>query len=140
MSIIKLTRRHLCYGSHHKAEQSAVFNMTTALNCPSYKLGYCQVIVQDKCYCYSRISEQRSQVVLAYHQEQSRLWDKLTAKDFVEQFIEINAQRRKRWTELEFNDAGDFRSQADVRKADIIAKFLKKNHTLNLRGISMPYD
>ena len=121
---MELTKRHLENGSHHAGKRSAEFNLGAALDCPSYKLGYCQAMKWGQCFCYARKNEKRWPHVLSYHREQGRVWDSLTAGEFARQFLEINSRKRAPWIELEFNDAGDFRNQADVDKVQAVAKIL----------------
>ena len=65
--------------------------------------------------------------VLPYRRRQEKFWKEVSAKDFAEQIIAMNARKRNKFTALRFNEAGDFHSQACVTKAEKIATILKDN-------------
>ncbi len=106
---------------------TAVFNMTTALDCPSDKLGLCSACIGNKNYCYARKTERLfKKTSYAYRTKQMAFWANCTVLDFLTMFKDelIGRKFKERVTHLRFNEAGDFRTQADVEKADKIAGLL----------------
>lgn len=104
---------------------TAVFNMTTALDCPSDKLGLCNACIGEKNYCYARKTERLfKKTSYAYRTKQMAFWANCTVSEFIAEFEKQLIGRRFKITHLRFNEAGDFRTQADVLKADKIAGIL----------------
>lgn len=113
------------FGNHKLPTTTAIFNITSAKDCPSRKKGMCQAILNGRCICYALRAEIQYPQVTPYRRKQEKVWDKLTAREFTRQFLNVVARRRIRTTALRLNESGDFRSQADVRKASRIADYLK---------------
>jgi hypothetical protein len=106
---------------------TAIFNMGSAKECPSLKLGLCAAYVNGKHVCYAKKSEcEYRPTVLPYRQKQAKFWKSVTADEFIAQFLLINALKVKPFTALRFNEAGDFYGQACVDKAEKIATVLKR--------------
>jgi len=106
---------------------TAIFNMSPARQCPSLKLGLCKAYVNGKHVCYAKRSEVGSRpTVLPYRKRQQKYWLKITADEFIAQFLLINALKVKPFKALRFNEAGDFHSQECVDKAERIATVLKR--------------
>lgn len=121
---VKLRRKvNLGFGNRKLPVTTAVFNICSATDCPSRKLGLCQVINAGH-RCYALRDEQFYTGPLAYRRRQERIWDSLSAEEFAEQFLEVIRARRHRTKALRLNESGDFRSQADVDKAADIARRL----------------
>lgn len=105
---------------------TAIFNMSSAHDCPSRKLGKCKAIVDGKCVCYAIRSENSSRpCVLPFRRRQQAYWEAVSAEEFCVEFLAICATKTKPFTALRFNEAGDFHSQACVDKAEKIARILK---------------
>jgi hypothetical protein len=106
---------------------TAIFNMSSARECPSLKLGLCKAYVDGKHVCYAKKSEVASRpTVLPYRRRQEKYWLSVTADEFIAEFLLINALKVQPFTALRFNEAGDFHSQACVDKAERIATVLKR--------------
>lgn len=105
---------------------TATFNMTPAKLCPSLILGLCKAYSpKGKHVCYAKKAEtSRTKDVYPYRVKQMEFWDMVTAEEFVGQFLSINALKEVPWTKLRFNEAGDFRSQGCLDKAEKIATYL----------------
>ena len=103
----------------------AIFNLTSATDCPSMKLGLCAAKLQGaKCYALkSEFSYHPG--VLPYRRRQAKLWNTISANDFAEQFLLINFSRGVKFIALRMNVSGDFRNQKDIDKAEEIARILK---------------
>ena len=110
---------------------TAIFNMSSATDCPSLKLGLCQAVKDGKNVCYAMKAERSYRPnVLPYRRRQALYWKNISAKDFASQFLLINAIKlpSKRFTALRFNEAGDFQTQSQLEKAEQIARYLKKHN------------
>jgi len=106
---------------------TAIFNMSSAHDCPSLKLGLCKAYVDGKHVCYAKKAEySHHPEVLPYRRRQEKFWLDITAEGFVSQFLLINALKVKPFTALRMNEAGDFHSQECVDKAEKIATLLKR--------------
>lgn len=103
---------------------TAIFNMTSATSCPSLKLGLCKAKKQGA-KCYALKAEEIYPNVLPYRNRQNKYWIKVDAETFINEFLEINNNKRKPFTKLRFNESGDFISQKCLNKAEKIAKVLK---------------
>jgi len=106
---------------------TAIFNMSSAHDCPSLKLGLCKAYVDGKHVCYAKKAEfDYHPQVLPYRRRQEKFWLSVTAEEFASQFLLINALKVKPFTALRLNEAGDFHSQECVDKAEKIATLLKR--------------
>jgi len=105
---------------------TATFNMSSAHDCPSRKLGLCKAVVDGKNVCYAIKSENTSRPdVLPYRRRQEAYWKSVTAHEFCVEFLAICVTKAKPFTALRFNESGDFHSQDCVDKAEKIARILK---------------
>jgi hypothetical protein len=104
---------------------TAIFNMSSATDCMSMKLGLCAA-AKAGVKCYARKSEVPSRPsVLPYRRRQEKYWLGITARKFALNFLAINAVKaRQPFTALRLNEAGDFHSQECVGKANNIARIL----------------
>jgi hypothetical protein len=105
---------------------TGIFNMGSAHDCPSKKLGFCQAIDKDgKNCCYAKKAEYSYHPqVLPYRRRQEEYWKKTNATDFVKDFLIINYYRVVKFQALRLNESGDFWDQASLNKAEEIAKKL----------------
>ena len=127
-----LGRKHMELGSLLKdgniklPKTTAIFNLSSAHNCPSMKLGLCKALLQGaKCYALKAENKMRKGVE-PYRNRQEAFWHKVTAKEFVSQFILINSTKVIPYTAIRFNEAGDFHNQSCVNKAEEIALLLRR--------------
>lgn len=103
---------------------TAIFNLGSAHDCPSLKLGLCAAINHGvKCYAIRSEDSHRPQV-LPYRRRQEKFWKSIKASEFVKQFLAINATKRRKFTAIRFNEAGDFWGQKCVQKMENIARML----------------
>jgi hypothetical protein len=118
----------LTSGNTKVPRTTAIFNMSSAHNCPALKLGLCKAVsANGKNVCYARKFENSMRKSVQPHREnQGRYWLSCTAEEFVSQFILINALKESAWKTLRFNEAGDFHSQDCVNKAEKIALLLSR--------------
>lgn len=113
-------------GNRKLPNTTAIFNMGSASNCPSLKLGYCQAYKGGRHVCYALKAERLWPCVYPYRKRQEKFWKNITAEEFSRQFILINALVNKKYTALRLNEAGDFWNQDSVDKAEKIAYILNK--------------
>jgi hypothetical protein len=114
-------------GNHKLPTSTAIFNMGSATDCPSLKLGLCSAVDENgKLFCYAKKSEAGYRPdVLPYRRRQEKFWKGITAEEFAKQFISINSRKRKPFNAIRLNESGDFHSLACVAKAETIATLLK---------------
>jgi len=111
------------YGNKKLPKTTAIFNMGSAMQCPSDSKGLCAV--SD--ICYAKKAERMYTQVLPYRQRQRDKWLRTDAFDLVIEFLEAFVKKRTKPTHLRLNESGDFYSQACVIKAEYIAQCL--SHT-----------
>ncbi|MCE5317417.1 MAG: hypothetical protein LLG04_08690, partial [Parachlamydia sp.] len=105
---------------------TGIFNMSSATHCPSRKLGLCKAeAVGVKCYALKSEVKSRPNV-LPFRDTQEKFWEKVTAKQFVSQFLILNVLKGVPYTKIRFNESGDFHSQKCINKAEEIAKMLHR--------------
>jgi hypothetical protein len=117
-------RKNLQFGNRKLPKSTAIFNICSAHDCPSRTRGLCQVINAGH-RCYALRDEQFYPGPLSFRRNQERVWDTLSAEEFVGDFLTIVGHRRTPTTALRLNESGDFRSQSDVDKAAEIARLLR---------------
>ena len=105
---------------------TAIFNMSSATDCPSARLGLCKAKLQGaKCYALKSEYSYRPNV-LKYRKLQEKYWKNITSKEFVSQFILINSLKQKPFNLIRFNESGDFHSQECLNKAEEISMMLRR--------------
>lgn len=115
----------LKYGNHKLGDDIAIFNMGTAKDCPSRKLGLCKVINKGL-DCYAEKAErQYPKTVPAYREYQKLYWETHGAREILQDISRKVKGRRKPTRFFRFNESGDFGSQDDVDKLSTIAEGLK---------------
>ena len=113
-------------GNNKLPRTTCIYNMTTALDCPSDKLGLCNACRADKNYCYARKTERLfKKTCYAYRTRQAEYWANCTAEEFVSDLLKAVGKRPIKL--LRFNESGDFRSYNDVLKAEKIAELLSEH-------------
>lgn len=113
-------------------KETAIFNMSSATDCSSLRLGLCKACVWNEelkklqTVCYALKAERGYRPsVLPYRRRQQDFWLNVRAEDFVIQFLIINSLKRTKFNKIRFNEAGDFHDQRCIDKAERIAKLLK---------------
>jgi len=102
--------------------RTMIVNMGSAHDCPSAKLGLCQLANTSKCYAFR--DERMYKQCLPYRRRQGKQWKANCAGDIAKSFSEMNGRLRKKVTHLRLNESGDFASLDDFAKACAIAKKL----------------
>ena len=109
---------------------TAIFNMSSATNCPSLALGLCKAQLLDKngklkSVCYAMKSERDYRPnVFPYRERQKEFWLGVSPEEFVKQFVMINSSKVIKFDKVRLNESGDFHNQGCVKKAERISKLL----------------
>lgn len=96
---------------------TAIFNLGPATDCPSKKLGFCQLANTTRCYALK--AERLYPQVIPYRKRQHKYWIESSAKEFTLNLLQL--KKYKKITHLRFNEACDFFEQSCVDKAEKIA-------------------
>ena len=106
------------FGNKKLPVTTAIFNLCSAHDCPSRKLGLCQL--SDPSKCYARKAERLYPKCLPFRNRQKVYWQSVEAFDFVWRLVGA----RQNITHLRLNESGDFTTQSDINKAVEIAAIL----------------
>lgn len=101
-------------------ENIAIFNITTATDCASHKLGLCKY----RDICYALKAEKRWKQVIPYRNVQTEYWDSHTSNDFVADLLSVIHKEKRTVKALRFNESGDIRDIDDLTKIIMIAEML----------------
>lgn len=110
------------FGNSKLSDKVAIFNMNSATDCPNGETEKCQVDFND---CYAHKAENTYPNTLPYRRRQEYLWDCLDAHTFAKAFLKMVGRKHNKVTAIRFSEAGDFRHNGDIYKADQIAKMVK---------------
>lgn len=113
------------FGNHKLGDDTAIFNMGTAADCPSRKLGLCNVTNKGfKCYAL-KAEQQYPNTVPNARKRQENYWRSTDAYTIAKQ-IKQKVDRRRKYTRfLRFNESGDFHNQEDIEKLSNVARIIK---------------
>lgn len=126
-------------GNSKIGNNTIIFNMSSAKNCPSRKLGFCKV--PDSCYADK--SEFMYPNVLPARDRQEHYWLETSVQRIALDFKFMISKHRKafkRIKSLRFNEAGDFHSQDCVNKLDVLSRYLKKHYGITTYGYTARKD
>lgn len=121
-------KKYLKYGNIYKignkkiGNDTIIFNIDSATNCISKKLGLCQL--PDTKQCYALRAEIQYKQTLEYRKRQNKFWDAMNLIDFINDIIKIK-DKYPNIKYLRFNEAGDIRNINDLRYICFIALKLK---------------
>lgn len=104
-------------------DDTLIFNMGSATNCASGKLGLCEFFGKISCYAYK--AENMYKEPLPFRSRQETYWLENDAITIAEEIAKAFARKLK--TPLKYvrvNEAGDFHSKDCVKKLIEIAKIL----------------
>lgn len=111
----------ISFGNRKLPKTTAIFNMTSATDCPSRDLGLCQLDCPSKCYAL-KAEKQYRKTVLPYRNRQADIWRNCTANQWVMSYT--IARGRKKVSAIRFNESGDLTSKKCLAKLVKIAKLL----------------
>lgn len=112
------------FGNHKLGDDTAIFNMCAAEDCPSKKLGLCEVIKKG-IKCYADKAERTYPAVKPFRRCQQTYWRTTSARQITEDIIRKIKSRRKSTSFFRFNESGDFSNQSDIEKLSEISKGLR---------------
>lgn len=103
----------LSYGNSKLSKSTAIFNLGSAKNCPSDRLGLCELSGE----CYAKKAERMYPSVLPYRERQRAYFSEVTAQQFVSEFIEATKNKRTTVNKLRVNESGDYVTKAMIFNA-----------------------
>ena len=120
---------YISWGNSKIAKHVGIFNLNSANDCPNKKTqengesetGLCQVPWE---MCYAGKAEKIYPNTLDYRRRQEFLWDCLDADTFGKALLKIIERKRNDVTAIRLSEAGDFRHNGDIYKADRVAEML----------------
>ena len=124
---IKLTQ-----GNKKLGKDTFIMNITSATNCPSAKLGLCEVIKEkdgsiNTWNCYAFRPEKFYPNCLPFREAQTRIFENTSGKDLANQIIlKANSKRTNLINYLRFSESGDFRKQEDITRMGVISELIKE--------------
>jgi len=111
-------------GNKKLPKTTYILNVGTAHNCPSDKLGLCEV--SDK--CYAKKAEIQYPDVLPFRKRQRNVFNRCNAETIASALLESSKKARlNKMIFFRFSEAGDFKNQKDVDKMSEICKILTSN-------------
>ena len=108
-------------GNLKLGKDTLIFNMGSAAECPSKKLGLCKLGLK----CYAHKAEVVYPGCLPYRVRQAEYWKVTPAKRIASALISIIKGRKAGIKFIRFNEAGDFYKQADITKLARVAEMVK---------------
>jgi len=106
------------HGNKKIHKDTLIINITTAKDCPSYKLGLCQIPSN----CYAKRPERLYPATLPFRKRQAVEWDSKTYMELAEELkYEIGRHYKPEIKYIRFSEAGDFKNQEDIEKLKNIA-------------------
>ncbi|MCK9428957.1 MAG: hypothetical protein M0R17_02965 [Candidatus Omnitrophica bacterium] len=139
----------LKFGNHKLNDSIGVFNMSSATDCSSKKLGLCPIynnqytlkhICGSKVQCYATRDEGLYKAVLPSRRAQEAEWQSKSSDQLICEFSKKIKSRRKETNYIRFNEAGDFHNQSDITKLSDIAKYFKEEHNITTYGYTARRD
>jgi hypothetical protein len=132
------------WGNRKIGADTLIFNMSSATDCPSLKLGLCHISNNSIAKCYARKAENLyGQKIINYRNNQAVYWQSHSADEIFQYFAGPIASRKARSKDTNFfryNEAGDFYSQSDIQKLTIIANRLKEEFGITTYGYTARSD
>lgn len=116
-----ILKDYLSFGNRKISKTVAIFNFNAATDCPNAKTDNCQV-PWDSCYAHK--AENMYKQTLPYRRRQEYLWDCLDPDTWAEAFLKLVDRKRNDVTAVRFSEAGDFRHEGDIVRADRVAELL----------------
>jgi len=110
------------FGNAKLGKDTCIFNMTTAMDCPSFKKGFCKI----RSLCYAIKAEFIWPDVLKFREEQNYVWNKESAMSIASSMMRQINRRIIKTKYIRFSESGDFTTQADIDKLSKIAKIMHK--------------
>jgi hypothetical protein len=117
---------YLTFGNNKVADNTGIFNMNSATDCPNADTtvenqsdtGVCQV---PWAACYAHQSENIYPDALKKRRLQEYLWDAFGADMWADAFTQVKSRKRSAFDYLRVSESGDFRHNGDIAKWNQIA-------------------
>ena len=111
-------------GNYKLGMDTLIFNLSSAIDCVSKKLGLCKVVK----VCYAIRAEVHHPSCKVYRDKQGEYFNttplKVIKKDFDNLLSNSKSKILKNIKFLRFNESGDFKDKRQINKACSLAKFL----------------
>jgi hypothetical protein len=128
----------LCkYGNDKVGEDTLLFNMGSATNCPSR--DQCTVLCRGRT-CYPAQVERHHPEVKAFRDRQESYWRSTPGEQIATDVLVRIGRRPVPVRYLRFNEAGDFWSQECIDKLSYVARQLRDNIGVTTYGFSARMD
>ncbi len=144
---IKHGKLEVTIGNLKLGNNTLIFNMGSATDCSSRKLGLCKL--GNKCYALK--AEKVYPQCKPYRDRQADYWITHTPDEIIKDLHGLLTTKKTRVDGkltpyrdvikyFRFNEAGDFYNQADVRKLDKVAQYLKIFFNIDTYGYTARKD
>lgn len=121
--IEKRIMSHVAKGNKKLPSTIWIFNAGSSRNCPSRKLGLCQI--EKKCYADK--AEVQYPATFPYRERQEKITKEIKASVFAQAVIDAKARARNKNISFRYNESGDFRNQKQADWFTKVCKELQKN-------------
>lgn len=123
------TSGYLTFGNNKVADNTGIFNMNSATDCPNADsdednptdTGVCQVPWKS---CYAHKSENVYPDALKKRRLQEYLWDNVSPEWFGKALLQVKDRKRSAFKHLRVSESGDFRHNGDIRAWDKVAEIV----------------
>jgi hypothetical protein len=112
---------YISYGNKKIADNTAIFNVGAATDCPNLGTEFCQVAESE---CYAKNSETVFPGSLDYRRKQQIIWEHLDPVTWAKAFRMHYNRKRSEVSTIRLNESGDSQHRQDLLKADEIARQL----------------
>ena len=102
-------------GNRKLGRDTAIVNFTSAMDCPSKKLGFCAHCK----ICYAMKAERQYPAVLPFRRRQAMQWQSESVGS-----IKAGIVKHKKVKFVRFSEAGDFKDQDNVNKLSALARIM----------------
>ena len=113
------------FGNKKLPKTTAVLNICPAHLCPSRILGLCQLRDPNK-ECYALREERMYPNCIPSRMKMQEYWDRNDAAKIVRDLAALNFTKKIAADTIRINECGDFRHQADLEKAEMIAYYAER--------------
>jgi len=123
MSYLKYNKLEVSIGNLKIGNDTLIFNMGSATDCPALKLGFCKL--GKKCYAYK--AERLYPEAKPYRDRQAKYWLNTGAHDIALDIFGLLNKYKKAASRIKYirlNESGDFYSQECIEKLDTIVDIL----------------
>ena len=123
MSYLKYNDLEVSIGNRKIGNDTLIFNMGSATDCPSLKLGYCKL--GKKCYAFK--AERLYPNAKPYRDRQAKYWLNTSAHDIALDIFGLLQKYKMAASRIKYirlNESGDFYSQECIEKLSKVVNIL----------------